>query len=177
VSGSVSDIHSQEDSMKYMHKDSRSGYWLYKRQFPDKEWFSRSFLTTNRKKAEETWPVRYAEYNRIARAKLSKGRFEGSKDACRAKFWQAVAQFLIAQKAANGGRLPIPYSAPTAMRVLSHPFTFVRSNFLAWARDNDPDAVTVFELGDKVEEPLFHAGVVAAYYVVSEMERLGASSS
>jgi hypothetical protein len=172
----VSDIHSQEDRMKYMHKDPRSGYWLYKRQFPDKGWFSRSFLTTNRKKAEETWPVRDAEYNRIARAKLSKARFEGSKDARRAKFWQAVAQFLIAQKAANGGRLPIPYSAPTAMRVLSHPFTFVRSHFLTWARDNDPDAVTVFELGDKVEEPLFHAGVVAAYYVVSEMERLDASS-
>jgi|HubBroStandDraft_6_1064221.scaffolds.fasta_scaffold6092713_1 hypothetical protein len=40
--------------------------------------------------------------------------------------------------------------------------SFVRSNFLAWAQDNDPEAVAVFEMGDKTEEPLFPAGSVAA---------------
>ena len=63
------------------------------------------------------------------------------------------------------------------MRLTSHPFVFVRSNFLAWAEDNDPEAKIVFELGDAREETLFHAGIVAAYFTASEMERIEAKES
>jgi hypothetical protein len=53
---------------------------------------------------------------------------------------------------------------------------FVRSAFLAWARDNDPDAAVVYRMGDMIEEPLFRVGIVTAYFVVSEMERLQAET-
>jgi hypothetical protein len=33
----------------------------------------------------------------------------------------------------------------------------------------------VYRMGDMVGEPVFHCGIVAAYFVVSEMERLDAS--
>jgi hypothetical protein len=88
-----------------------------------------------------------------------------------------MARFLHAQRAANGGKLSRPdwVEEPTETRMTSHPFGFVRKAFLALARDNDPDAAVVYRMGDMVGEPVFHCGIVAAYFVVSEMERLDAS--
>jgi hypothetical protein len=80
--------------MKYMHRDSRSGNWLYKRQFPDRKWFVRALHSTIQQKAEQSWWLADMEYERIARSKLVKAPLEASKQLRGDEFWKAGARFL-----------------------------------------------------------------------------------
>jgi len=120
-----------------MFKDKKSGIWNYRHELPSGKWFVRSSLTRDRTKAEQAWTALDAEYNALAAGQRSRKRYEDSKDARREKFWQAAARFIIWTKATNGGRLPRPahVEVPTAMRVTSHPFIYVRSAFLQWAKE------------------------------------------
>ena len=160
--------------MRYLFEDRRNGNWKYKHQLPDGTWFTRSMKTSDRKLAEQGWSTIDAEYNALAAEQRVTKKYEDSKDARRDKFWQAVARFMIAMKAANGGSLPRPaiMGVPTVTHYQSHPFAYVRGAFLRWAKDNDPDAVKVFHMGDMNEDKLFHTGLVAAYFTISELERL-----
>jgi hypothetical protein len=160
-------------ALKYMFRD-RSGNWLYKRQFKDKGWYNRSFRTTSETKAIALWPKANAEFERLNQQRIVQLQYKFSKDKRRGKIWASMARFLLDQRKANGGRLSRPdhIYEPVETRVSSHPFSFVRSAFLSWCRDNDPDAEAVFRMGDMIEEPLFRTGIVAAWFIVSEMERM-----
>ena len=160
--------------MKYVFEDKRTGNLVYRHGLPNGSTFVRSFKTTDQKVMEQQWSTVDAEYNaRAAEQRLTK-KYEDNKDARRDKFWAAAARWMIWMKSTNGGTLPRPANIglPTETRNLSHPFSFVRSNFLRWAEHNDPDALKVYNMGDMREEPLFRTGLVAAYFTMSELERL-----
>ena len=160
--------------MRYTFRDPRNGNLKYKRELPDGKWFSRSFRTTDQKVADQKWSQADVEYNALAQTLRIAQSYTESKNLRRDKFWSACARFMVAMKSAHGGTLPRPGAGevPIETRHTSHPFSFVRSNFLAWAEHNDPDAVAVFHMGDKTTDQLFHLGLVGSYFVVSELERL-----
>jgi integrase len=169
--------------MRFFFVDPRTGNINYKHQLPNKKWFVRGTKTSDPRKADQLWSTIDAEYNALAAQQRSRSRYTDSKDARREKFWSAVARFLIVRKAGNGGRLPVVYGSamrgeadkevvPTSTAFASHPFVVVRNEFLIWAQEHDPDAVAVFEMGDKNNEHLFHMGLIASYFVVRELERL-----
>jgi hypothetical protein len=164
--------------LKYMFRDPRNDMWRYKRQFSDGTWFNRALGAEDQTLAEEQWPRINAKFEREAHKKARLAKYKDSKEARREKFWEALARFLIAEKRGNGGRLPRPpeVELPTALRLTSHPFVYVRNRFRAWAEEHDPDAIVVLGMGDMNanESTLFMAGIVAAYFTVSEMERLEA---
>jgi hypothetical protein len=163
-----------EKKLKYLSFDRRTDTWRYRRQFKDRTWFTHGFRTDNRKVAEQEWPRTNARFERKARQKA----MLGSKELRRAKFWEAAARFLIAEQRGHGRLLRPPnVEPPTRLGITSHPFVFVRNLFKAWAQTNDPDVILVLEAGDANpnEKELFHAGIVAAYFTVSEMERLADS--
>ena len=160
--------------LKYMFQDPRNDIWRYKRQYKDGTWFNFSLGTEDQGLAEQRWPMYNRKFEREADKKALLAKYKGSKEARREKFWQAAARFLMAEKKANGGRLPPPLSIklPTYMEPMSHPFIHVRDKFLEWAAEHDPDAAVVFELGDMKRQPLFEVGIVGAYFTLLEMERL-----
>ena len=169
--------------MRFFFVDPRTGNINYKHQLPNKKWFVRGTKTSDPRKADQLWSTIDAEYNALAAQQRSRSRYIDSKDARREKFWSAVARFLIVRKAGNGGRLPAVYGSamrgeadkevvPTSTAFASHSFVVVRNEFLIWAQEHDPDAVAVFEMGDKNNEHLFHMGLIASYFVVRELERL-----
>ena len=160
--------------MRYIATDQRTGNKLYRHALPNGSMFVRSFMTTDKKVAEQKWSAVDAEYNAIAQEQRITRKYVDSKDLRREQFWAAAARFMIAMKTANGGTLPRPSNVelPTETRITSHPFGFVRKAFLTWAEHNDPDAAKVYRLGDMREEPLFSSGIVAAYFTISELERL-----
>ena len=160
-----------EKKLKYLSFDRRTDTWRYRRQFRDRTWFTHGFGTEDRRVAEQEWPRVNARFERRARQK----DMLSSKEGRRAKFWEAAARFLMAEQRGHGRLLRPPHvELPTRLGLTSHPFVFVRNLFKAWAQTNDPDALLVLEAGDAnpSEKDLFHAGIVAAYFTVSEMERL-----
>src|ERR1700682_1997928 len=163
-----------EHTMRYTSVDHRTGNHVYRHALPDGTRFVRSFKTSDYKVAEQQWSAVDAEYNALAQDQKITKRYVESKDARRERFWNAAARWLISMKTANGGTLPRPSNVelPTETRVTGHPFAFVRKNFLTWAEHNDPDAVKVYRMGDMNQDQLFTTGLVAAYFTLSELERI-----
>ena len=156
---------------RYMFR-APSGVWFYKRQLSNRKWFNRSLLSHIESKAVQEWDHRHEQFERENKRLRARELF--GKDERREHLWQAFARFLIAQRAANGGRLPMPPKStpPTSTRMASHAFAHIRGAFRMWAHDNDPVAEELFVLGDVVEEPLFATGIVAAWFTVMSMERI-----
>lgn len=181
---------------KYLSKDKDRG-WLYKRPIPagadlsGQKHFVRVLGTHKLEEAYERWPEKNVEFEALfgrgietlSRAKA----FEKykDKDLRRERYWSAVARFIQAEKKMHKGRLPEPEANRETGTVLatgtyptSHAFVHVRTRFKDWARANDTDALTLYEMGDKREgnEKLFFLGLIGAYYATIEADKLGVTS-
>ncbi|MBX3498740.1 MAG: site-specific integrase [Alphaproteobacteria bacterium] len=159
-----------------LFENPRDGIWLYRKAIPEavrdvigKTMWIKSFGTTDRREAESKWSLFDAEFQSMIAQAQGRALIETNKDHRRVIMWDAIAAWLYACAAQNGGRLPLPENVeiPTESRITSHAFTYVRHQFQTWAKVHAPDAVEVLNRGDLTQGGmLFHHGLTASYFVV-----------